>query len=114
MNGISLFPLTVIFKGKNTFIQNVHIMVLFPKYKRKNPFMTKVGLWLQVMVIYLDMLCSLIFFGIGKIKKRHQREKKTVLEFYLSVLQVILDIPGMELACGEVLCIFLIFQAREY
>ena len=30
-----LFPLTVIFKGKNTFIQNVHVMVLLLIHKRK-------------------------------------------------------------------------------
>ena len=76
MNGISLFPLTVIFKGKNTFIQNVHIMVLFPKYKRKNPFMTKVGL--QVMVIYCVASSSL---ELEKLRKDIREKKRLSWNF---------------------------------
>ena len=68
--------------------------------------MTKVG---------LKVICCVAssFLELEKLRK-HIREKKTVLEFYLSVLQVILDIPGMELVCGEARCIFIIFHKQEY
>ena len=42
--------------------------------------MNKVGL--QVIYMWKIMFCSLIFRGIGKIKKTHYKKKaKTVLEF---------------------------------
>ena len=71
--------------------------------------MNKVGL--QVIYMWKIMLCSLIFCGIGKIKKTHYKKKQKLSWNF--VLQVILDIPGMELVCREAKCILLFSTAES-
>ena len=53
------------------------------------------------------MLCCVASSSVEleKLRKHIKYKKKNVMEFYISVLPVILDIPGMKLVCVEATCI---------